>query len=249
MCEGGADGAFGACKRLHEDRDPSLGQVPSGARHDKRSAPADMMAGMRPDRRWVLAVFLTFSFAVGAAEPAGGAKKSAPGKGKLEVPKIDLSGMAAIPTGEGLQAKKEDPNPMVPRAGDGDLKFQVITVAHARQFSRTGKGYAPVGGLLKTVALEGTPPATPKFTTFVRVRATRETDAAIEVALLDPSGDTAMSGTGHIRFKKYGTGADADWTIDWDPTPCPRGGTYQVLVRVGGQPMGTWPLEVVAEKR
>jgi hypothetical protein len=206
-----------------------------------------MMAGMRPDRWWVLALPLVLSSAAPAAEPAG--TKKATGKLKVEVPKIDLSGMGAIPTGEGLQAKKAESTSLAPRAGDGDLKYEVITLAHARQFARTGKGYAPVGGLLRSIALEGNPPATPRFTTFVRLRATRETDVAIEVVILDPKGDTAMSGTGHIRFKKFGKSADADWTIDWDPTPRPRGGTYQVLVRVGGQPMGTWPLEVVAEKR
>jgi hypothetical protein len=205
---------------------------------------------MRPNRWWVLAVPLVLSPAARAAEPdsPAPAKKGTIGKKKVEVPKIDLSGMSAIPNAEGLQARKAEPTTMAPRAGDGDLKYEVVTIAHARQFSRTGKGYAPVGGLLRQIALEGNPPATQRFTTYVRVRATRETDAAIEVVILDPSGDTALSGTGHIRFKKFGKGADADWTIDWDPTPRPRGGKYQVVVRVGGQPMGTWPLEVVSEK-
>jgi hypothetical protein len=212
-----------------------------------------MMGRMRPDRWWVIAVPLLFSVGAFAAEPSAspsstGAKK-ATGKAKFDVPKIDLSGIGAIPKAEGIQPKRAEVSPTAPGAGDPELKFEVVTVAHARQFTRTAKGYSPVGGLLREIALEGNPPATQRFTTFVRVRATRETDAAIEIAVLDSRGDTAMSGTGHVRFKRYGARADADWTIDWDPTPHPRGGKFQVLVRVAGRPMGTWPLEVVSEKR
>ena len=40
-------------------------------------------------------------------------------------------------------------------------------------------------------------------------------------------------------------GDEVDYVIEWDPVPCRFSGDFQVVVRVGGQPMGTWPLKVV----
>jgi hypothetical protein len=41
---------------------------------------------------------------------------------------------------------------------------------------------------------------------------------------------------------------EVDYMVDWDPTPTRAGGDFKVLIRIGGQVMGTWPLKVVAQK-
>ena len=203
--------------------------------------------GMQSPRWLLLSGVLSISFTALGAETT----PKAPAKTKVDVPKIDLSGLGSIPKGEGLSAKRverPEPEPMAPRFGDAELaKYEVLGIGHARSFTRGAKGLAPVGGMLRSIQLSGTPPTTQPFATVVRVRSSHKGDAAIEVVILDPSGDTALSGSGQVRFKSDGT--TTDWQIDWDPTPRPKSGTYQVLVRVGGKPMGTWSLEVVHENK
>jgi hypothetical protein len=162
---------------------------------------------------------------------------------KVEVPKVDLSGLGALPTGEGISASRAREDALTPRAA-ADVQYEVVLVQHARQFTRTADTYAPVGEALQSVALAGDPPHTPRFTTHVRVRATREGRASLDLVVLDPAGDTAMSGEGTLIFR--GDKREGDFLIEWDPTARPTGGTYQLLVRVAGRPLGTWPLEVVA---
>ena len=211
--------------------------------------------GMRSPRCFVLSAVLGFSTTAFGAEATATKKtdttSKASAKTKLDVPKIDLSGLSSVPKGEGLTAKRAErpeAEAMAPRFGDAELvKYEVLGIGHARSFTRGVKGLAPVGGMLRSVQLTGTPPATQPFSTVVRVRSSHKGDAPIEVVILDPSGDTALSGSGQLRFKSDGT--TTDWQIDWDPTPRPKSGTYQVLVRVGGKPMGTWSLEVVHENK
>jgi len=55
-------------------------------------------------------------------------------------------------------------------------------------------------------------------------------------------GDVLMSSTGNLTFR--GTkGDEVDYTIDWDPTPCRGGGDYTMMVRIGGQEMGSFPMK------
>lgn len=205
------------------------------------------MGAMGLDRRLVVAAVMAFSLSAFAAEAPPAKKASAaktPAKAKLEVPKIDLSGLGEIPKGEGMQSRKAETADLAPQFGDSEtVKYDVVGIGHAKSFTRSAKGLMPVGGMLRSIALEGKPPTTQAFSTVVRVRSSRVGDASIEIVVLDPSGDTALSGSGLLRFKS--AGSNTDWVIDWEPTPRPKSGTYQVLVRVAGRPMGTWPLEVV----
>jgi hypothetical protein len=210
-----------------------------------------MMMGMRSLRWLVLPSVLAVSFTALGTETTGtkktAAAKAAP-KTKLDVPKIDLSGLATIPKGDGITARRVETEELAPRFGDAEVvKYEVVGIGHARAFTHGAKGLVPVGGMLRSITLTGSPLATQPFATVVRVRSTQKGDAPIEIVILDPAGDTALSGSGLVRFKT--AGANQDWQIDWDPTPRPKSGTYQVLVRVGGKPLGTWPLEVVAEKK
>lgn len=196
---------------------------------------------MRSGSRLALAALLAVSSAAGGADPAP--KKAS--KSKLEVPKIDLSGLGSIPNLDGVRTEREKPPALKPQVVELDVKYEVKTLAHALDFNRTAKGHAPTGSLLRSIALTGSPLTTQQFATFVRVRATREGDAPIEIEIGDPtSREAPMTGRGSLSFK--GTPADGDWVIVWDPTPRLKGGTYQVVVRVAGQRLGSWPLEFVA---
>ena len=71
-------------------------------------------------------------------------------------------------------------------------------------------------------------------------------NASIELVILDPRGDTALSGAGELVFRD-GKADHVDYLLDWAPVARPSGGDYQLLIRIAGKPMGTWPLKV--EKR
>jgi hypothetical protein len=60
--------------------------------------------------------------------------------------------------------------------------------------------------------------------------------------VLDPRGDTVMSAAGTLGF----SGEVAEYVVDWAPSPCRGPGAFSVLVRVNGEALGTFPLEVVA---
>ena len=84
---------------------------------------------------------------------------------------------------------------------------------------------------------------TEKFSTVVRVKAPEKKNTSIEIAILDPRGDTVMDAQGQLTFKSE----EADWTVDWDPTGLRNVGDFQVLVRIGGNPLGTFPLKIEAK--
>lgn len=196
----------------------------------------------------LILVALPFSDAI-AADKAPAKKKS-----NVVVPKIDLSGIGGdLPSSDGIKSKKAEGNAMSPKASDPDVSYSVVEVAHAQDFSRGFGGAKPVGGALKAISLYGKPPTTQKFTTLVKVKATRPVNTSIELVILDSRGDTAMSGSGELSFKsddkKKNEASEVDYLMDWAPTPQPKGGDYKVLVRIAGQPMGTWPLKVLDEKR
>ena len=75
----------------------------------------------------------------------------------------------------------------------------------------------------------------------VIVQASRGADRAVMV--LDPRGDTVMDASGQLTFKNDET----DWTVDWEPTGIRTAGEFQVLVRIGGNPLGTFPIKVEAK--
>lgn len=193
-------------------------------------------------RLFVLIVLALLPCAAIAAEKA---------KGKVK-PKLDL-GIGTIggelPAADGIERKKAKQEGVAPKVTtSADATFEVVEVQNAWDFTRSASGMKPVGDLLTAITLYGKPPTTQKFTTLVRIKATQPVTAPIELALLDPRGDTAMSGSGELNFKGAKDG-EVSWLIDWAPVARPTGGDFKLLIRVAGRPMGTWPLKVVEEKR
>lgn len=195
------------------------------------------------------AVLLTSpAWAEDAAPPT---TKSRQQQKKTAAPKMDL-GLGGIggdlPSADGLKGKTAPAQGISPKITAQDVKYEVVKVEHAQAFTRTAAGARPVGSALQTLKLYGQPPMTPKFSTLVRVKATRNINTSIEVVILDPRGDTALSGNGEVSFHGSKNG-EVDWLIDWDPVARPSGGDYKMLVRVGGEPKGTWPINVVVDKQ
>lgn len=209
------------------------------------------MRRMRPNLHVLapLVCALILSTPASAAEPAPSTTKS--GKKKADVPKMDLDigGIGGdLPRADGLQGKTAPSEGISPKITAQDVKYEVVKVEHAHAFTRSAAGAKPVGGALQVLQLYGRPPATPKFSTLVRVKATRNINTSIELVILDQRGDTALSGNGEVSFRGSKNG-EVDWLIDWEPVARPSGGDYKLLVRVGGEPKGTWPLKVVEEKQ
>ena len=183
------------------------------------------------------------------------AKNAKTAKKKVEAPKLDLNlgalSKTELPRADGLTTNRAAQDALSPKVtAPKDVSYQVLTVQHAYDFSRGMDGTKPVGDELKEIGLYGQPPSTPKFSTLVRVKASKpvNTSTSIELVILDPRGDTALSGNGELSFRGSKNG-EAEWVIDWAPTARASGGMYQLLVRIAGQPMGTWPLKVVAETK
>jgi len=181
-----------------------------------------------------------------AADPApsSGATKKKPST--VKVPSFTLPSMGEVPKAEGLQKPKADAPPPGPStARPADVTYTVTKVQFAKQFVHGPGGQQPVQPF-SSVALRGSPLTTEKFSSLVKVKCPQKVNAPIELAVLDPRGDTAMSASGELVFKGATTD-EVEYLVDWDPTPARAGGKFQLLVRVGGQPMGSWPL-VVEEK-
>ncbi len=186
-----------------------------------------------------------------SAESPAIKKKKAPAskqkaKQQVEVPKIDLGGLGGLPQMDGIEMKRAGQDDIGPRVTTkGEVKYEVLDVVHATGFTRTADGTKPAGEALRAIQLHGRPPVTQQFTTLVKVKATQSVNASIDVVILDPRGDTALSGSGNLSFAHSKTG-EVEWLIDWSPTPRAAGGNYKMLIRVAGRPMGTWPLQVQA---
>ncbi|MBF5040853.1 hypothetical protein FGE12_00505 [Aggregicoccus sp. 17bor-14] len=185
---------------------------------------------MRPALLVVAA--LLCSSAVLAEKPKAKAKKP-----PMSVPSLGLTGLGALPKGEELSASRSAPEPAGPQVRAVDERFEVLGVQHMKGARQTGA--------LSEVALTGSPLRTEPFSTRVKVRSSARRTAPIDVVVLDARGDTAMSASGTLSFTGV-QGEVSEYTVDWDPTECRGPGTYSVLVRVAGQPLGTWPLKVVA---
>lgn len=179
--------------------------------------------------------------AVALAGDSAAAKKK---KTDLKVPTFTLPNMGEVPKGEGLQKPKEEPmtapGPSTERPADATYK--VTKVLFAKQFVHGPGGQQPVQPF-NSVALRGNPLTTEKFSSLVKVKCPQKVNAPIELAVLDPRGDTAMSASGELVFKGATTD-EVEYLVDWDPTPTRAGGNFQLLVRIAGQPMGSWPLLV-----
>jgi hypothetical protein len=176
-----------------------------------------------------------------AADPAPASTKKK--SSNVKVPSFTLPNMGEVPKGEGLQKPKADAPPPGPStARPADATYTVTKVQFAKQFVHGPNGQQPVQPFT-SVALRGSPLTTEKFSSLVKVKCPQKVNAPIERVVLDPRGDTAMSASGELVFKGATTD-EVDYLVDWDPTPTRAGGKFQLLVRIAGQPMGSWPLVV-----
>jgi hypothetical protein len=191
-------------------------------------------------RHLLLGGLLLLSSAAPAQEP----KPKLKGSKTEKAPKIDLGlpSFGALPTGDGMK-KVGEKAPTERSTPAGPTAYTVVSVQHGKGFVRTPQGSKP-SAPFAAVNASGSPLLTEKFSTVVRVHASEQRSASIEVLVLDPRGDTVMDANGELAFKADET----EWTVDWAPTGIRAPGAFQVLVRVGGQPLGTFPLTVDAKK-
>ena len=184
----------------------------------------------------VLLSLVTFAQAKPEPKLKGTMKQSAP-KLDLGIPKFD-----AIPKGDDMKHVQEKAPTERAVTAPGVAPYTVVSVQHGKGFVRTPTGSKP-SAPYPAVMASGNPLMTEKFTTVVRVKAPEKKNTSIEIAVLDPRGDTVMDAQGQLTFKSE----EADWTVDWDPTGLRSVGDFQVLVRIGGNPLGTFPLKIEAK--
>lgn len=175
-------------------------------------------------------------------------KKDAPklkGSVKQSAPKIDLGlpAFGSIPKGDDVKRVDEKPQQEGPTITSGQASYNIVSVQHGKGFIRSPTGSRP-SAPFTAVTAAGTPLMTEKFSSVVRVKAPDKKSTSIEVAVLDPRGDTVMDASGTLTFKNDET----DWTVDWEATGIRTVGDFQVLVRIGGNPLGTFPLKIEAKK-
>ena len=185
-------------------------------------------------------VLLTAGLALAAA-PAKGKSDAGTGKQKMDLglPKS----FNALPSGSDLEKPKEKSAQQEATTTTSNAEYSVVRVIHGKTFLRTAEG-AKSATPYEAVPTEGNPPTTEKFSTVVRVKCTQKTNAPIDVVILDPRNDTLMQASGEIYFRGQKE-MEVDYTVDWERTQLPRGtGAYQVLIRVAGAPMGTFPLKI-----
>lgn len=194
-------------------------------------------------RSRLVLILVSLSLSAFAEEP-----KKLKGSKKENAPKLDLGlpQFGEIPKDQKLESAKPKAEtlsgPSGTRAEEG---YTVVRVVHGKAFMRSPEGSKPSTPYPAVMATSGNPWQTEKFGTVVRVKSPAKRGARIELAILDQRGDTIMEASGELRFP---TGSDeAEWQVDWEPTAIRNPGEFQVLVRVGGNPLGTFPFKVVAE--
>lgn len=200
------------------------------------------------DMRLASLVLLVTLPAGALAQDKPAEKKEAPrlkGSVKQSAPKIDLGlpAFGSIPKGDDVKRVDEKPAQDGPTVTSGQATYTIVSVQHGKGFVRSPTGSKP-SAPFPAVTAAGTPLMTEKFSTVVRVKAPDKKSTSIEVAVLDPRGDTVMDASGTLTFKNDET----DWTVDWETTGVRSAGDFQVLVRIGGNPLGTFPLKIEAKK-
>ena len=194
-----------------------------------------MSSNLIQARRIFVALALALPIAAGAAD----AKKK-PAGNKVD---LNLPTFGAIPKGDGIEKPKAEKVGDSPSVTPSSASYTVVRVSHGKGFIRGAGGATPTGGGLSSIPASGNPLTTEKFTTVVRVKSPQRVNAPIELMILDPRGDTALSASGEVNFR--GVKQDeVDYTVDWDPTPVRSAGQFQVMVRIAGQVMGTFPVKV-----
>lgn len=181
---------------------------------------------------------------------AGDTKDSAakpPAKGKSKTSLLGaMPALDGLPSGNGMIAPKAEKLGTDPKSTGATGTYQVVRIQHAKAFQRSGGTTLPVLPM-EEIPVTGNPPTSEKFTTVLRIKCPERTSAPIDVVILDARGDTAMSASGKLAFSSTG-GEEGEFTVDWDPTPIRAGGQFSMLVRVAGQPLGTFPLKVVVKQ-
>lgn len=192
------------------------------------------------NRTIAAAVVLSLSFSALAEEP-----KKLKGSKKETAPKLDL-GMPKfgdIPKDQKLESAKGIDNtqqgPTGAKAEDG---YKVVSVIHGKAFIRAAGGSRPSAPYPQVNVTASNPYSTEKFSSIVRVKSPGKKNTSVELVILDTRGDTVMDANGQLRFP---TNSDeTEWQVDWEPSGIRAPGEFQVLVRVGGNPLGTFPLKV-----
>lgn len=192
---------------------------------------------MRWPKQW------TISFALGCLVSAPAFCRD--GGTKEKAPTISLPSFGEIPKAEGLKPPQVERLDQQPTARE--LHFSVVKIEHAKSFRSASSGHLRVGDGLAAISLSGSPPATEEFSTLVRIKSPDRRAAPIQIAILDPRGNTALLANGELSFRGV-KGDEVEYLVEWDPTPCRSGGAYQVAVRVAGQELGSWPLRVLEPK-
>ena len=189
--------------------------------------------------RTLLLASLSLSLFAQATEPKlkGSKKETAP------KPDLGLPTFKDIPKDQKLEKPKDPADAQqAPSAAKADEGYSVVRVVHGKAFMRGPDGAKP-STPFPQVNVAGNPLMTEKFSTVVRVKSPPKKNTSIELAILDQRGDTVMEASGELRFA---TGTEAEWQVDWEPTSVRNPGDFQVLVRVGGNPLGTFPLKLAA---
>jgi hypothetical protein len=171
---------------------------------------------------------------------AWGEDKKLVGTKKATAPKLDLSlpAIKELPKGQ-LQKAKPAADQNGP-SGHADEAYSVVRVLHGKSFTHSAEGAKPSVPVTQ-VTVSGRPLVCEPFTTVVRVKSPLKRDAHIEVSIVDPRGDVVMEAPGELSYR---TGGDeAEWSVDWDGTSVRSAGDFQVLVRVAGNLVGTFPIK------
>lgn len=192
-----------------------------------------MVVSMAMTRLVLLASLVCVGLAWAADPKLKGAKKE-------QAPKLDLGlpDFGALPTDTKLEKAKPKQDTMQTKKSAVEEGFSVVRVVHGKAFLRGPDGAKPSTPFAQVNLTNNT---TEKFSTVVRVKNPAKHNASIEVVVLDPRGDTVMDASGEIYFR--GKEDETEWTVDWEPTGVRGPGEFQVLVRVGGNPLGTYPIK------
>ncbi|MGV3619869.1 MAG: DUF6941 family protein [Archangium sp.] len=193
--------------------------------------------------RSLLIVCVLVSFVAGAAEPAPKLK----GSKKEQAPKLDLGvpTFTEIPKDQKLEtATPKDNKQTSPTSTRVDESYSLVRVVHGKTFTRGPDGAKAATPYTQVVATSN-PNTTERFSSVIRVKSPAKKNTRIEVVVLDQRGDTVMDAQGELRFA---SSEETEWQVDWEPTGFRAPGDWQVLVRVGGTPLGTTPLKVVASQ-
>lgn len=198
---------------------------------------------MGMNRATVLLTVLCTGLSLAADPPKGDAKLK--GTKKQAAPKLDLDmrDFGALPTDTKLEKSKPKQDAMQTKDSPVEEGYSVVRVVHGKSFIRTADG-AKASAPFEQVTIEKN--TSEKFSSVVRVKHPGKKDTRIEVVVLDYRGDTVMEASGALYFRGA---AETEWTVDWEPTGVRGPGDFQVLVRIAGNPLGTFPIKFAEAKK